>query len=133
MIKEVPLSETGVRRRIALLKSSGVIVKFTTIVAHEKVGPLVEAFVLVNLQPGADVRAFVRRAVRLANVREGSQLAGRFDSLLRIRAANNDAIADIANRIKGWAEVDRTETLIAQHRQRHVAGSRDAINESRGS
>jgi Lrp/AsnC family leucine-responsive transcriptional regulator len=128
--EDVNLSPTAVRRRIAALLSSGVIVRFTTIVAHEKVGPVAEAYVLIKLQTNADARKFVRRAVKLANVREGSQLTGRFDSLLRVRAKDNDTIADLVNRIRGWPEVDSAETMIAQHRQRHVAGARDAIKES---
>jgi len=99
--------------------------------AHDKVGPSADAFVVVTLAPKADVNAFVERVVRLPKVREASQLAGQNkDALVRVRAESNDAVAEVVNKIRKLPSVDHTETLMALNRQRHIAGGRDAMRES---
>jgi DNA-binding Lrp family transcriptional regulator len=130
LARETSVAASTAQRRLARLKSTGVIVKFTTIVAHEKVGPLAEAFVTVTLDPKANAGSFVDKAIKLPFVREGSQVSGALDVILRMRAESNDQIGDVVNQMREMKEVSKAETLFALHRQRHAEGGRDAIREA---
>ena len=74
-----------------------------------------------------DARAFVTKVVRLSEVREAAQIAGRPDALLRVRAESNDRIGALVNEIRDYPEVANTKTLTVMHRKRQVWGARNAI------
>ncbi len=129
LAREIKRSPSSVTRRLRRLEKEHIL-KYTTVIAYDKVGPSAEAYVELTLESQTNVEDFVAKVVKLPGVREASQTSGPVDALLRIRAANNDDIGDVVNTIREMAEVKSTQTLVAQHRQRHVAGGRDAVRES---
>jgi Lrp/AsnC family leucine-responsive transcriptional regulator len=126
--EKVRLSASAVRKRLKHLEGTHIL-KYTTVRALDKAGQSAEAYIELDTAPRVDALAFVERVVRMQGVREASQLAGKPDVLLRVRARTPEEIGDLVNKIRELKEVEDTKTLIALHRQRHVAGGRDAMRE----
>jgi Lrp/AsnC family leucine-responsive transcriptional regulator len=129
LASEIPLTPSSVSRRLKRLEKEHIL-KYTTVIAYDKVDPSAEAYVELTLEPRTNAEAFVAKVVKLPKIREASGIAGKVDALLRVRAESNDDISDVVNEIREMPEVRRTEILFALHRQRHVAGGRDAVRES---
>jgi DNA-binding Lrp family transcriptional regulator len=125
----VGLSGSAVRRRLKRLED-GTILKYTIVQDRSKRGPSAEAYVELTFVAQTDAQAFVTKLVKLPEVREASQIAGRPDALLRVRADSNDRIGELVNEIRDFPEVGNTKTLTVLHRQRHVWGAREAMRES---
>ncbi len=129
LAREIKLAPSSVTRRLRRLEREHIL-KYTTVIAHHKVGRLAEAYVELTLESKTNAEAFVAKVVKLPKVREASGIAGKVDALLRVRAESNDDISDVVNKIREMSEVKGTEILFALHRQRHVAGGRDVVRES---
>jgi DNA-binding Lrp family transcriptional regulator len=124
----VGLSPSAVRKRLRDLEGT-YILKYTTVLAPGVSGRA-EAYVEVMMTPKADVHAFVERVVKMDGVREASQISGKPDAILRLRAETNERIGDVVNKIRKLREVDDTKTLVIVHRQRNVSGGHGGIRET---
>jgi DNA-binding Lrp family transcriptional regulator len=129
LARDINLKPSSVSRRLRRLEKDHIL-KYTTVIDHDRVGPSAEAYVELTLEPRTNAEAFVAKVVKLPKVREASGIAGKVDALLRVRAESNDDIANVVNKIREMPEVKGTEILFALHRQRHVAGGRDAVRET---
>lgn len=122
--KRVGLSGSAVRRRLKRLEKEHIL-KYTIVRNHRQA--FAEAYVELIFVEKTDVQALLTKVVRLSAVREASQIAGRPDALLRIRAESNDHIGALVNEIRDYPEVANTKTLTVMHRKRHAWGARRAI------
>jgi len=105
------VTEGTVRNRIARLRRTGVIKKFTVSVDSAATGQSVVAFVLLNSAPGrlADV---AKRLSALDVVAEVYETHTYGDLLLKVRAKSASDLADImANRIKSVGGVVGTQVI----------------------
>lgn len=105
------VTEGTVRNRIARLRRTGVIKKFTVSVDSAATGQTVVAFVLLNAAPGrlADV---AKKLSALEAVSEVYETHTYGDLLLKVRAKSTSDLADImASKIKAVSGVVGTQVI----------------------
>jgi DNA-binding Lrp family transcriptional regulator len=105
------VAEGTVRNRIARLRRTGVIKKFTVSVDSAATGQAVVAFVLLNAAPGrlADV---AKKLSALDSVSEVYETHTYGDLLLKVRAKSTSELADImASKIKAVNGVVGTQVI----------------------
>ena len=83
--EHVNLSPAPVKRRIDRLERDGVIVGYSVIVNHERIGPAIDAFTELRYAGDADVDEIIAAVTRVPEVREVFTTAGDPDALVRIR------------------------------------------------
>lgn len=120
----VGLTPGAIRRRISNLEQEGVIVHYTVVLDHDKVGPSVEAYVELSFSGSADVQAILEGAISLPEVREASTLAGDPDALVRLRVDDADHLRDTVIKLRQMKHVTGSKTLFALGRMRHVSEGR---------
>lgn len=105
------VTEGTVRNRIARLRRTGVIKKFTVSVDSAATGQAVVAFVLLNAAPGrlADV---AKKLSALDSVSEVYETHTYGDLLLKVRAGSTSELADImASKVKAVSGVVGTQVI----------------------
>jgi Lrp/AsnC family transcriptional regulator, regulator for asnA, asnC and gidA len=105
------VTEGTVRNRIARLRRTGVIKKFTVSVDSAATGQAVVAFVLLNAAPGrlADV---AKKLSALDSISEVYETHTYGDLLLKVRAKSTSDLADImASKIKAVGGVVGTQVI----------------------
>ncbi len=112
LAKKLGTKQSVLYGRIKRLRSAGVIEKFTIIVNDKVLGIGVKATVGISRNP--QVKAEIHHALELASeVDEISEVTGRFDMLVRIRAKNLEELHDIViNKIGKINGIYNTETFI---------------------
>jgi|GEM_PF-2742609 len=128
---ELRISASLVRRRIAFLKETGVISKFTVVVDHWKIGRRIEAYLLLRIDIKGDLKALRRKVRELERVREVATLAGDEDMLVRLRVSDPAELTDTVLEIRQMEGVTKTKTLVSLGRERHLSeGSEDDDDDS---
>lgn len=111
MAGSLHVTEGTVRNRIARLRRTGVIKKFTVSVDSAATGQAVVAFVLLNAAPGrlADV---AKKLSALDSVSEVYETHTYGDLLLKVRAGSTSELADImASKVKAVSGVVGTQVI----------------------
>lgn len=110
LARRVELSASSVHERLRRLERTGVIRRWTIVVAPEALGLSVLAFVDVRAsQPCSQLAEPVGQ---IGEVEEFHALAGQFSFRLKLRARSTEHLLEIIERLKQIPGVEATETAI---------------------
>lgn len=104
------LSVATVSKRVSRLEQLGVIQGYSAIVACEKIGFKDHIWLMVYLQPNADIEAVGMRIADLIGVKCVHQIYGEFDLLVHLCCATEDEINGVVNsigKIRGVVKVNK--------------------------
>jgi len=90
MARELNLPATTLQERIRKLEQNGTIKRYQAVVAPDKIGFSVQAFVAVSLDKheSNDIRSFEKSVKSIPNIKACYHLSGRFDYLLHVVATD---------------------------------------------
>lgn len=117
----VNLSPAAAKRRIDRLEEAGVIIGYTAMLNHEKLGNAIEAFVEVRFQAGAQVADVDQAFSDLPELVQSFTIAGDPDALVRLRVSSLDHLKRVIDRIRRGERVAGTKTLIVLGSRRGAA------------
>jgi len=107
------LARQTVTERIQRMRESGVLLGFSALVAPEKVGADLTAFIGVTVDRTEQCAPFLAAVERLPEVVECHHVAGDDSYLLKVRTAGTRGLEElITNRLKRIPGVVRTRTTI---------------------
>lgn len=109
---EVGLSAPAVKRRIDRLERSGVILGYTTVVDHAKLGRPLEAFTELRFSGNARVDAIARIADDIPEVEAVFTVAGDPDAIAWVRARDVHDLARVVDRLRASGHVTGTKSLM---------------------
>ena len=111
------VSRATVQNRIARLKHSGTIARFTVERGPSGEDTAISAFTLLRVKPG-DSRPFVAALKRLTEVTDIHSLSGSFDFVVESRTASVAKLDALLEKIRMLPQVAHTETSIRLSRMR---------------
>src|SRR5579872_241908 len=112
--KETDLSGPSVYARVQRLEREGIIKGYTAMLAPEKVGRGLAAFVRIRTQtPGYDENAFERFIQEEAQIVECHDIDGEDCYLLKVRTASTQSLQKLLETIRNFPGITRTVTTIA--------------------
>lgn len=114
--EHVNLSPAPVKRRIDRLERDGVIVGYSVIVNHERIGPAIDAFTELRYAGDADVDEIIAAVTRVPEVREVFTTAGDPDALVRIRVDDVQHLKQVVNSLRQSGKITGTKTLMVLDR-----------------
>lgn len=109
LAKELNISESAVRKRIAKLVKLGVIKKFT--IEYQLVNE-VRAAILVKTQPPIPVPEISKRILKIKGVEVVYEVTGEHDILVIVKTPNIDMVNKCIDEIRSIHGVAGTHTLI---------------------
>lgn len=109
------VSRATVQNRIARLRHTGVIARFTVERGGEGEETTISAFTLLRVKPG-DSRPFVAALKRLAEVTDVHTLSGSWDFVVESRTASVRKLDALLEKIRMLPQVAHTETSIRLNR-----------------
>ena len=107
---EIGMSIPAVTDRIKKLQDSGVILGFTTLVDHRKVGLDVSAFITVISESSSHYSDVVRQANKTPEIVQCFTTTGNGSHVLLAVTENTTSLENLLRSIQGWPGVMRTET-----------------------
>lgn len=110
---EVNLSVPAINKRIRRMQSEGAIRRFTVVADGKKVGKPIVAFVLVVVQGDAAVKALLEYVAEDADVLECSAVTGEYDYLIKVCAADVEALEEKLLRMKKQKGVLKSHTMLS--------------------
>jgi DNA-binding Lrp family transcriptional regulator len=110
LARRANVSRANAYQRLARLRSSGVIRRFTAEVDHKLLGDAITALVLVDIDQRA-WRELTARLLGLPGVEYVGFTAGTFDVVLLVRAADMETLRDVVlEQLQAMPEVRSTQT-----------------------
>jgi len=134
LAEQVGRSPSAVARRLRRLRSSGAIAAEVAVLAEKAAGEFLSAVVNVQFErhSPAEIREFKRRLCASPNVQVFFELAGPFDVLLIVVAADMDAYNSFARSLLEAPPVQRFETTFVKERSKaSLALPLDQLNSRR--
>ena len=115
---QVGRSPSAIARRIRRLRASGVIAKDVAVISEQAAGFPLTAVVHVQFErhSASNIDQFNRRLAASPNVQVCLELAGPFDLLLIVVAANMEAFNEFASTMLTQSPVLRFETTVVKKR-----------------
>jgi len=110
--KAVGLSAPAVGERIRKLEGAGVIQGYRAVIAPEKVGLGICAFVAISPQPRKPAAALVERLVAMPEIEELHAVAGTYAYVAKVRVSDTPALDAFLDRLFMLDGVERTETTM---------------------
>ena len=107
---EIGMSIPAVTDRIKKLQESGVIMGFTTLLDHRKVGLDVSAFITVISESSAHYSDVVRQANKTPEIVQCFTTTGNGSHVLLAITENTQSLEKLLRIIQGWPGIMRTET-----------------------
>ena len=108
--EEISMSIPAVADRIKKLQESGVIMAFTTLLDHRKVGLDISAFVTVISESSSHYSDVVRQANKTPEIVQCFTTTGNGSHVLLAVTENTTSLEKLLRIIQGWPGVMRTET-----------------------
>ena len=108
--EEISMSIPAVADRIKKLQESGVIMAFTTLLDHRKVGLDISAFVTVISESSSHYSDVVRKANKSSEIVQCFTTTGTGSHVLLAITENTTSLEKLLRIIQGWPGVMRTET-----------------------
>lgn len=112
MASEVGLSVAAVKRRVDRLRETGVIVGFTALVDHSKLGMAVEAFTELRYAGTTRTEEIVKSAWAITEVHAIYTIAGDPDALVHLRVRDLHHLQETIDRLRRTGNVVGTKTLM---------------------
>lgn len=119
MMPKVNLSIPAINKRIQKMQKSGVIRQFTILVDPDKVGRPIQAYILVVLQQGSGLGAFMDYIHGDPDVLECCAVTGEYDYLLKVCAADMDMLEEKLLRLKRHSGVVKSHTMLSLMEHKH--------------
>lgn len=110
--QQVGLSAPAVKRRIDRLEEAGVILGYTTVVDHAKLGRPLEAFVELRFAGDTGVDAIATIADDIAEVEGVFTIAGDPDAIAWMRVRDVQNLKQSIDRLRRTGHVTGTKTLM---------------------
>ena len=110
--EQVGLSAAAVKRRIDRMKAQGVILKFTTVVDHTKLGATLEAFAELRFSGSAPVDAIESVVDEIPEIQALFTVAGDPDALAWLRVRDVQDLKRVIDRLRRTGKVTGTKTLM---------------------
>jgi len=112
--KETDLSGPSVYARIQRMEREGIIKGYAALLAPEKVGRGLAAFVRIRTQtPGYESEAFERFIQEEAQILECHDVDGEDCYILKVRTASTQSLQKLLETIRSFPGITRTVTTIA--------------------
>ena len=108
--EKISMSIPAVIDRIKKLQESGVIMGFTTLVDHRKVGLDVSAFITVISESSSHYSDVVRQANKTSEIAQCFTTTGNGSHVLLAITENTSSLEKLLRIIQSWPGVMRTET-----------------------
>ena len=117
--EQVNLSPAPVKRRIDHLERTGVIVGYTAILDHSRLGDSLEAFTELRFAGDTDVESITNAVIHLPEVIEVFTVAGDPDALVRIRVGSVRHLQQVIDSMRRSGNIIGTKTLmiLGSHRR----------------
>ncbi len=109
---KINLSTSAVLERIKKLESSGVIVKYTTIVDNEKIGKGITVFISVSLEHPKFDENFREVISCNEEIIECHYVTGDYDYMLKGITSSSKSLEQLINFVKSINGVSHTKTLV---------------------
>ena len=109
---EIGMSIPAVTDRIKKLQESGIIMGFTTVLNHRKVGLDVSAFITVISESSSHYSDVVRKTNKSPEIIQCFTTTGNGSHVLFALVENTHALEKLLRKIQSWPGVMRTETQI---------------------
>ena len=113
LARRLSMRTTTVFERVKRMKEAGVVTAIVPLVAHERLGVGVTAWVHVRLVPGADCCGLSRRVSQLPEVLEVHEVAGEWDILFKVKVRGNEELHDLTNRVAKLPGVSGYQSTLA--------------------
>ena len=111
--QNVGLSTAAVNERLKKLDQSGVIRRFTALVAPRAVGIQVTAFIEVFIEHPRFEEPFIQRILELDEVQECHHITGEFSVLLKVRVRDMESLQRLViSQLNGAEGVRQTRTVM---------------------
>ena len=108
--EEIKMSIPAVTDRIKKLQDSGVIMGFTTLLDHRKVGLDISAFITVISESSSHYSDVVRKANKSSEIVQCFTTTGNGSHVLVAITENTNSLEKLLRVIQSWPGVMRTET-----------------------
>ena len=108
--EEISMSIPAVADRIKKLQESGVIMGFTTLLDHRKVGLDVSAFITVVSESSSHYSDVVRQSNKTSEIVQCFTTTGNGSHVLLAITENSTSLEKLLRIIQGWPGIMRTET-----------------------
>jgi len=108
--EEIGMSIPAVTDRIKKLQESGVIMGFTAILDHRKIGMDVSTFITVISESSSHYGDVVREANKTSEIAQCFTTTGNGSHVLLAITQNTASLEKLLRTIQGWPGVMRTET-----------------------
>ena len=109
----VNLSVPAINKRIRRLVNEGIIRRFTVLTNGKKVGKPITAYILVVVQAGGAVDTLLDYVARDPDILECSAVTGEYDYLIKVCAADVEALEEKLLRMKKQKGVVKSHTLFS--------------------
>jgi Lrp/AsnC family leucine-responsive transcriptional regulator len=118
LAEQVGRSPSAIARRLRRLRATGVVAADVAVISEEAAGHPLSAVVLIQLERHAphEVAVVLRRLTASSNVQLCLNLAGAFDIMILVVAADMDAYNDLAARLLEQPGILRFETTFVKSR-----------------
>ncbi len=110
--EKVNMSVSAVIERMRKLETAGVILKYTVVLDHKKIGKDVSAFISVSLEHPKYNDRFIDAVKQNPEIVECNYVTGDFDFLLKVITSSTDTLTELLNQIKSLSGVSLTRTLV---------------------
>lgn len=110
--ERINLSTSAVIERIKKLESSGVIVKYTTVIDNEKIGKGITVFISVRLEHPKFDEGFRSVVADNEDIVECHYVTGDYDYMVKGVTASSSTLEKLLNFIKSINGVSHTKTLV---------------------
>jgi DNA-binding Lrp family transcriptional regulator len=110
--EQVNLSPAPVKRRIDRLERAGVIVGYTAVLDHSRLGDSLEAFTELRFTGDTDVESITDSVIHLPEVVEVFTMAGDPDALVHVRVSSVRHLQQVIDKMRRSGSVIGTKTLM---------------------
>lgn len=109
----VNLSVPAINKRIRKLQNDGVIRQFTVLTNGKKVGKPIMAFILIVVQSGAAAGTLLDYVKKDPDILECFAVTGEYDYLIKVCAADVEALEEKLLRMKKQKGVIKSHTMLS--------------------
>jgi len=117
--KKISIPITTVHNRMKKLEEEGIIKKYTVVLDYKKIGKLISAFVLINvdyklLKQIKKTQDELTKKLKLhSSVEEASRITGGTDLIIKIRVKDVDELDDFVTKyLRNIDGIDKTQTMV---------------------
>jgi len=117
--KKISIPITTVHNRMKKLEEEGIIKKYSVVLDYKKIGKLISAFVLINvdyklLKQIKKTQDDLTKKLKLhSSVEEASRITGGTDLIIKIRVKDVDELDDFVTKyLRNIDGIDKTQTMV---------------------